>query len=235
MHRYVKNLYTGQYKATIGADFLPKQVIINPQTQQKVTLQIWDTAGQERFQSLGNSFYRGADACVLVFDVFDRMSFEGLDKWRKDFMSVSLSSSSSTAASYGGDRIGSIGSSSFNRGGNRGDSGNFPFIVMGNKADKESSSVDQRQVSLEEAREWCRSMGNIPYFETSAKTALNVENAFFQVAKTGFDRAEKKRSAEFQYGNYGSGGRVMKGYVPPHQTVDLNRHHQSYDQNSDCC
>ena len=31
--------------------------------------QIWDTAGQERFQSLGVAFYRGADACVLVYDI----------------------------------------------------------------------------------------------------------------------------------------------------------------------
>ena len=31
--------------------------------------QIWDTAGQERFQSLGVAFYRGADCCVLVYDV----------------------------------------------------------------------------------------------------------------------------------------------------------------------
>ena len=34
-----------------------------------VTMQIWDTAGQERFQSLGVAFYRGADCCVLVYDV----------------------------------------------------------------------------------------------------------------------------------------------------------------------
>ena len=31
--------------------------------------QIWDTAGQERFHSLGAAFYRGADCCVLVYDV----------------------------------------------------------------------------------------------------------------------------------------------------------------------
>ena len=34
-----------------------------------VTMQIWDTAGQERFQSLGVAFYRGADCCVLTYDV----------------------------------------------------------------------------------------------------------------------------------------------------------------------
>jgi GTPase SAR1 family protein len=31
--------------------------------------QIWDTAGQERFKSLGGAFYRGADCCVLVYDI----------------------------------------------------------------------------------------------------------------------------------------------------------------------
>lgn len=30
--------------------------------------QLWDTAGQERFHTLGVSFYRGANACILVFD-----------------------------------------------------------------------------------------------------------------------------------------------------------------------
>jgi len=34
--------------------------------------------GQERFQSLGVAFYRGADACVLVFDVGVYKSFENL-------------------------------------------------------------------------------------------------------------------------------------------------------------
>lgn len=33
------------------------------------TNQIWDTAGQEKFQSLGQAFYRGADVCMLVYDI----------------------------------------------------------------------------------------------------------------------------------------------------------------------
>ena len=39
-------------------------------------VQIWDTAGQERFQSLGVAFYRGADACILVYDITAEKSFE---------------------------------------------------------------------------------------------------------------------------------------------------------------
>lgn len=48
-------------------------------------LQIWDTAGQERFQSIGASFYRGADVCVLVYDITAQESFEALDMWLDEF------------------------------------------------------------------------------------------------------------------------------------------------------
>ena len=51
-----------------------------------VTMQLWDTAGQERFQSLGVAFYRGADCCVLVYDVNSSKSFEALDGWRDEFL-----------------------------------------------------------------------------------------------------------------------------------------------------
>ena len=52
--------------------------------------QIWDTAGQERFQSLGVAFYRGADSCVLVFDVNVAKTFENLDSWRDEFLIQAL-------------------------------------------------------------------------------------------------------------------------------------------------
>lgn len=47
---------------------------------------LWDTAGQERFQSLGVAFYRGADCCVLVYDVNNSKSFDTLDSWRDEFL-----------------------------------------------------------------------------------------------------------------------------------------------------
>ncbi|KAK0608662.1 hypothetical protein LWI29_034000 [Acer saccharum] len=75
--------FSQQYKATIGADFVTKEVQIDDKL---VTLQIWDTAGQERFQSLGAAFYRGADCCVLVYDVNVLKTFETLDNWREEFL-----------------------------------------------------------------------------------------------------------------------------------------------------
>jgi Ras-related protein Rab-7A len=51
----VKNQFSQQYKATIGADFLTKNIEKGENTLQ---LQIWDTAGTERYNSMGQSFYR---------------------------------------------------------------------------------------------------------------------------------------------------------------------------------
>ncbi|XP_075518766.1 ras-related protein Rab7-like isoform X3 [Primulina tabacum] len=80
---YVHKKFSQQYKATIGADFVTKELQID---DRPVTLQIWDTAGQERFQSLGVAFYRGADCCVLVYDVNVMRSFDTLDNWYEEFL-----------------------------------------------------------------------------------------------------------------------------------------------------
>lgn len=117
MNRYSTGKFTGQYKATIGADFLSKEnVVVTDAYGQRhlATLQIWDTAGQERFQSLGVGFYRGADACLLVYDITDPHSLDNLDHWRKEFLEQ-----------VGGGMQG-LGDSS----------ASFPFVVLGNKLDK---------------------------------------------------------------------------------------------------
>ncbi|KAF9581929.1 hypothetical protein BGW38_000875 [Lunasporangiospora selenospora] len=149
MNQYVNKKFSHQYKATIGADFLTKEVLVEDRF---VTMQIWDTAGQERFQSLGVAFYRGADCCVLVYDVNNAKSFETLESWRDEFL---------IQASPRGPE-------------------NFPFVVIGNKIDMEES---KRMISQKRAMAWCQSKGNIPYFETSAKEAINVEQAFQTIAK----------------------------------------------------
>ena len=39
------------------------------------------------------------------------------------------------------------------------------------------------QVATRRAQNWCESKNNIPYFETSAKEAINVEQAFQKIAR----------------------------------------------------
>jgi Ras-related protein Rab-7A len=75
-------------------------------------------AGQERFQSLGVAFYRGADCCVLVYDVTAPNSFKNLDSWRDEFL-IQASPR---------------------------DPENFPFVVIGNKIDLADSRTVSRFV-----------------------------------------------------------------------------------------
>ena len=89
-----------------------------------VTMQIWDTAGQERFQSLGMAFYRGADACVLVYDITDSKTFTGLKPWKDEFL-IQVAPN---------------------------DPVNFPFMVLGNKCDKEQ----ERRVNKKQADAFCK-------------------------------------------------------------------------------
>jgi len=104
MDQFVNNKFVAHYRATIGADFMNKEIMIR---DKYATIQLWDTAGQERFQSLGVSFYRGSDACALVFDVNIAKTFESLEKWRDEFI---LQTDPKDALS-------------------------FPFVVIGNKID----------------------------------------------------------------------------------------------------
>ncbi|EFE42100.1 hypothetical protein TRV_03179 [Trichophyton verrucosum HKI 0517] len=158
MNQYVNKKYSASYKATIGADYLTKEVMVDGRL---VTMQIWDTAGQERFQSLGVAFYRGADCCVLVYDVNNSKSFETLDSWRDEFLIQA----------------------------NLRDPESFPFVVLGNKIDVEES---KRMISSKRASTYCQSKGNIPYFETSAKEAINVEQAFEVIAKSALMQEESE-------------------------------------------
>ncbi|CAK5094780.1 unnamed protein product [Meloidogyne enterolobii] len=46
-----------------------------------IDYRVWDTAGQERFRSLTASYYRDADALLLIYDVTNRASFEHIRDW----------------------------------------------------------------------------------------------------------------------------------------------------------
>ena len=72
-----------------------------------MTMQIWDTAGQEKFQSVQGVFYKGSDACMLVYDITSVSSFQGLNKWKEEFLSHANASNPDA----------------------------FPFVLIGNKAD----------------------------------------------------------------------------------------------------
>ena len=69
---------------------------------------------------------------------------------------------------------------------------NFPFILLGNKID-----VNERAVSQEEAHHFCKEIGGIPYYETSAKDATNVDVAFNAAVKRLNELEQTKAKSDF--------------------------------------
>jgi len=76
--RFVDNRFSSGVLSTIAVDF---KVHVMAVENKKVKIQIWDTAGAERFRSVARSFYRGANAVMLCYDVSDRQSYEDLNTW----------------------------------------------------------------------------------------------------------------------------------------------------------
>ncbi|CAF0910804.1 unnamed protein product [Adineta steineri] len=68
----------GSFIATVGIDFRNKLVTLG---DKKIKLQIFDTAGQERFRSVTHSYYRDANALLLLYDVTSYSSFENISAW----------------------------------------------------------------------------------------------------------------------------------------------------------
>ncbi|KAL0484939.1 Ras-related protein Rab [Acrasis kona] len=166
LNQYVMQHFSQQHKTTIGADFKVKVI---PVDDYSVTLQIWDTAGQERFQSLGKTFYRGADACVLVCDLTNKKTLESTHKWRSDFLTQVTTE----------------------------EDNDFIFALCGNKLDM-ADSTGPREVDRNSVGLWLRDnkMGNIPYYETSAKSGVNVPEVFQYIAAEAVKREKSKKNEE---------------------------------------
>ena len=80
--KFVKNIFTTQYKQTLGVDFLNIKKYIK-KIDQEIDFYIWDTAGQDNYNAITRRYYRGADACLIVFSINDRNSFNQVKSWHQ--------------------------------------------------------------------------------------------------------------------------------------------------------
>ncbi|KHN33406.1 Ras-related protein RABE1c [Glycine soja] len=123
------------------------------QDGKRIKLQIWDTAGQERFRTITTAYYRGAMGILLVYDAF---SFGII------IQLVPISDIRNWIRNI-----------------EQHASDNVNKILVGNKADMDES---KRVVPTSKGQALADEYG-IKFFETSAKTDLNVEEVFFSIAR----------------------------------------------------
>ena len=77
----IQRLLTGRFiaqKITIGTDLASYSLNVE---EKSVKLQIWDFAGEKRFRFFLPNYSRGAQGCLLCFDLTRYSSFEHLKEW----------------------------------------------------------------------------------------------------------------------------------------------------------
>jgi Ras-related protein Rab-2A len=146
----------------------------NAERQKHMKLSLWDTAGQETYKSITRSYFRGASGALLVFDITRRSTFLAATSWLHDLRQIAEES--------------------------------IVVVLVGNKADLAPSSTvsssteapnspgaptkNLREVTKEEAEQWCRQNQVMQYVETSAKSGEGVERAFLEVAERIYQNIE---------------------------------------------
>ena len=85
--RFFSGEFYKESKSTIGMVIKHKYFEPIKGSGSKFKLDMWDTAGQEQFKSIPANYYKNSQACLLLFSVDDRKSFEDIQFWMKDLNS----------------------------------------------------------------------------------------------------------------------------------------------------
>ena len=133
------------------------QVVIDGET---CLLDILDTAGQEEYSAMRDQYMRTGEGFLIVFAVNNAKSFEDITQYREQIKRVK-------------------------------DAEEEPMVMVGNKCDLPTRSIDMAQVAencrqvlklMIKARDAALNYG-IPFVETSAKTRMGVDDAFYTLVR----------------------------------------------------
>ncbi|UYV63462.1 RAB2A [Cordylochernes scorpioides] len=201
---------------TIGVEFGARMIPID---NKQIKLQIWDTAGQEAFRSITRSYYRGAAGALLVYDI-SRCGTIMVCGCRRDTFNH-LTTWLEDARQHS--------------------NSNMVIMLIGNKSDLDS----RREVKREEGEAFAREHGLI-FMETSAKTAMNVEEeklhvltlysssfvpqAFINTAKEIY---EKIQEGVFDINNEANGIKIGPQHSPTNPSLPSGG--PGANQSGGCC
>lgn len=171
---------------TLGVEFGTKLITI-PEEEKVVKLQCWDTAGTESFRAITRSYYRGAAGCLLVYDVTSRKSFLNCQNWLKDVREHADPNLTCILVGNKVDLCEGADSSNPGRTSTDGQPKSATLSTSPRKAGTGSirstrNTKRSREVPTDEAEKWAKEEGLL-FVEASAKSGLNVEQAFIEACK----------------------------------------------------
>ncbi|KAL8696694.1 MAG: hypothetical protein Q9224_002663 [Gallowayella concinna] len=190
----IQSHFVDEYDPTIE-DSYRKQCVID---EEVALLDVLDTAGQEEYSAMREQYMRTGEGFLLVYSITSRQSFEEIMTFQQQILRVK-------------------------------DKDYFPIIIVGNKCDLDAERQVSRKgespcrpllsrcdgsIALlcpahmmlivrdaTEGEDLARSFG-CAFIETSAKSRINVENAFYNIVRE-IRRYNKEMSS------YGSGAPAM--------------------------
>ncbi len=116
--------------------------------------QIWDLAGQQRFEAVRALYYKGSHGAILVFDRTRPESLFNLENWKRELFT-------------------NVGRQ-------------IPYIILGNKSDLPNAINQEELMKFVETSQ--QEISGVPfqisYLNTSAKSGLNVTEAFSQLGRS---------------------------------------------------
>lgn len=97
LRKYFHGKFDPARRPTVGSDFYTqKKTMETTNNSTSLSMQVWDTPGRERFAAnpkkplytaaFSDSFFKNADAAILVYDITSSTSFTHVLKWYEDLM-----------------------------------------------------------------------------------------------------------------------------------------------------
>lgn len=141
--------FSHSHQMTLGADFSVIEKELYPDEIWR--FQIWDLAGQPIFKEVRGRFYNGSMGALVVFDITNKKTLKDCTIWIRELFK------------YCGQAV-------------------VPIVLLANKTDlrtRKSVSMKEAQKFVDILNKGTRNFGveNI-VLETSAKTGLNIDEAF---------------------------------------------------------
>ena len=166
LRRYLLDCYTAQYLPTVAVDVHNRMLGQTHADQMgaPVRIQFWDISHAELRGRCVSKYLVGVHCALLVFDITDRRSVQYVDAWRKQIEENAKPGFGTRASGDNG------------RG--RGKSP-IPLYLLVNKEDGGRHVVQQADLEL-----YARQCGYRGWWHTSARSGLNVREAFSHVVDT---------------------------------------------------
>ncbi len=78
VRRFTENKFSHDYRATIGLNILSHSIDF---FGNRIVYSLWDVGAQQYFKRFRQTYYLGAQAAFIVFDLTNRESFENIKEW----------------------------------------------------------------------------------------------------------------------------------------------------------